>query len=132
MAYATKIGNILIQGGWAIKNQIDLQINFSTVFGGIPAVVVTSEWQNAGVGYVETIYGVNSAGFRVHSGNKAPNYYVNWMAIGPVLRSASLTREMEEVASAFRALDRSDEELATKESYNQESEQTKGLESGTL
>lgn len=131
-AWYTKIGNTIIQWGWQIKNQVNLQITFPTTFGTIPAVIVTSEWANGGVGCVDTIYNITSNTFNVHSCNRAPNYYVNWMAIGLAPQFTPLAPEMEDAISAFQRLTQGGETSVTKESIDQSSGQTKGAgEEGT-
>jgi hypothetical protein len=106
------------------QNRVDLSISFPATFGTIPAVVVTSEWPNGGLGYVETIYHVSGNGFNVHSGNRAANYFVNWTTIGPPVGVAALSHEMEEAVRVFQKLGR-DEMPLTKDSAEQGSGETK-------
>lgn len=133
-SWVTRTGNTFIQWGWQIKNDVDIRISFPAAFSSIPAVVVTSEWSNAGVGYVDTIYNVTTTGFNVHSGNRAPNYYVDWHAIGlaPSLAAASapLAGDMEAAVAAFKQLDRGREVALTKDSYDKGDEPSAGKDPG--
>jgi hypothetical protein len=69
-------GVVLKQGSYVI-------IQFKTHFPHPPRVVVSSHWknQNSSVGHVDTIDEITSTSCRVVSGNEAPNYYVEWMAM---------------------------------------------------
>lgn len=129
-SWYTRAGNALIQWGYVIKNQVDIRISFPAVFGSIPAVVITSEWPNAGVGFVDTIHDVTGNGFSVHSGNQAPNYWVNWTAIGLPAGLTALTPEMEEVVQEFQKLTQAGAAVLTKESPEQGSGQVKGAGEG--
>ena len=76
-----------IQVGTAQKNaQGTLKISFPQPFRGNPVVVVSGMYllQANGVQHPDTIVNVNSADFTVSSDNASPNYYVNWVAYGPV------------------------------------------------
>jgi len=56
---------------------------FPQPFHQLPTVVVAPHWENQGseVGHAETIDTITHADFTVVSGNGAPNYFVQWIAI---------------------------------------------------
>ncbi|NJK33085.1 MAG: hypothetical protein HC927_12125 [Deltaproteobacteria bacterium] len=113
--FSHNIGPIHIEWGWFNKSTIVQKIGFHNHFGSTPAVVVTPHWGSGGVGHAETIENVTTSGFGVHSGNRAHNYYVQWIAIGfkagggLVADSTDevLPKEMLEALEAFGGLDRS-------------------------
>lgn len=104
--WSKKIGNIVIEGGWFVKNSVSsARVSFQNRFSHDPAIVVTSEWNRGGVGYVETLHDVTPDGFEVHSSNRASDYYVNWIAFGyAAATEAALSNEMRDALSAFNAL----------------------------
>jgi H-type lectin domain len=74
-----------IQHGKHLKNKDEITITFPTPFKTVPNVVITSHWANehAGVGHAETIDQISTQSFSVASGNEAPNYFVEWIAVAP-------------------------------------------------
>jgi hypothetical protein len=74
---------VKIQHGKHLKTQATATIPFPHPFHHIPTVVVAPHYQFQGdeVGHAETIDGISPVEFTVVSGNAAPNYYVQWIAI---------------------------------------------------
>lgn len=62
-----------------------LRVYFPNSWSSPPLVFLSPWWndQNAGVGYIETVSNVTADYFELVSGNAAPNYFVNWMAVQP-------------------------------------------------
>jgi hypothetical protein len=60
-----------------------MQVTFPTPFNQVPNVVISQHWdkQHQQVGGGETIDEITTTGFTVISGNSAPNYYIEWIAI---------------------------------------------------
>jgi hypothetical protein len=71
------------QGGGVLKNTDSVTITFPQPFKHAPVVLLTSYWAGQGseVGHIETISHVDRTGFTFISSNKAPNYYVMWLAV---------------------------------------------------
>lgn len=80
-----KVGDMLIQSGAYRKTTTFATVNFPQHFGGTPTVVVSPWWQfqHSGVGHAETIEEITKTNFKLASANKANNYFVTWIAIGP-------------------------------------------------
>lgn len=76
------VGKLRVEWGRFNKTTVRHHVYFAGRFANIPAIVVSPEWPNSGVGHAETIHDTSRDGFGVHSGNRAGNYYVNWIAIG--------------------------------------------------
>jgi hypothetical protein len=74
---------VQIQAGSNNKTGRTLRVNFATPFTTTPIVVITPNWPTAGVGYAETVTGVDVNGFSVTANNLAPNYWINWIACSP-------------------------------------------------
>jgi hypothetical protein len=72
-----------IQHGKHLKTESTATIPFPHPFQHVPTVVVSSHWQNQGseVGHTETIDTITPVEFTVVSGNAAPNYFIQWIAI---------------------------------------------------
>jgi hypothetical protein len=75
-----------IQSGSSLKNSASVDIYFPVRYIGRPTVIISSRWEGSagGVGHVDTITDIDNDRFRVVSGNRAPNYFVEWVAIGEV------------------------------------------------
>jgi hypothetical protein len=60
--------------------------NYGPEFGSAPIVTVTPFWKGAGsqVGSIETLTEVTSDHFKLVSQNAGSNYYISWIAIGPM------------------------------------------------
>jgi hypothetical protein len=85
MSKATLPDGLTIEAGRALKASAGrLTILFSTPFIEQPQVIVSPFWegQNAEVGHDETISVIDNQSFTVVSGNAAPNYFVNYIAVG--------------------------------------------------
>jgi hypothetical protein len=80
-----EVNGMLIQFGSYRKTATFATVGFPMGFSSPPAVVVSPLWENqhSGVGAAETIEEVTHTEFRLASGNKALNYFVTWIAIGP-------------------------------------------------
>lgn len=80
-----EIGAMLIQFGSYRKTTTHATVGFPKPFSNAPAVVVSPLWkhQQKGVGHAETIDEITFTGFKLASANKANNYFVTWIAMGP-------------------------------------------------
>ena len=84
-----ELGNdVILQYGCAPKNVSHRSIDFADRFAADPVVFASSFIAVAGtgiaqVGATETVHFVDEKRFELFSGNAAPNYFVNWLAIGP-------------------------------------------------
>jgi hypothetical protein len=76
-------GPVHIEHGKIQKDSVSLTIQFTKPFERLPRVLVSPHWEGAhnSVGYAETIDIVTHESFTLCSSNRAPNYYVQWIAI---------------------------------------------------
>ncbi len=75
----------LIQSGEALKSAPGTVIvKFDQPFAYPPTVVIAPYYrgQNASVGSISTIDEITQEDFTVIGDNAAPNYFVNWVAVG--------------------------------------------------
>jgi len=76
----------MVQRGSALKNVPGcITINFPVTFSAVPNVVISSHWDGVAgpIGAVEVIKTISTTNFSECSDNNAPNYFVQWIAIGP-------------------------------------------------
>jgi hypothetical protein len=80
-----EVGAMLIQFGSSRKTTTFANVGFPRSFSNTPTVVVSPLWENqhSGVGHAETIEEITHTGFKLASANKAQNYFVTWIAMGP-------------------------------------------------
>jgi hypothetical protein len=60
-------------------------VTFHKPFAEVPSVQLTPLWDGTDVtvGHIETLTMVSKTAFKAISGNKAENYFVSWLAVGP-------------------------------------------------
>lgn len=78
---------MVTQTGLALKNQQGkVMVRFQVPFATTPTVVLTPYWKNraSAAAFPETLDSVSREGFTIASNNAAPDYYVSWMAYGPI------------------------------------------------
>jgi len=87
------VGGMMIQFGCSSKTATTQIIPFAPAFSATPTVVLSPFWagQRREVGHAETIVRVIPADFIVSSNNRANNYFVSWIAVGPVSPTPALT-----------------------------------------
>lgn len=74
-----------IQAGVVPKPQPALTVRFPVPFTHPPAVIVSPEWTAVTqVVAIPTIHNVSTTSFTMNSVDAAPDYYINWLAIGNI------------------------------------------------
>lgn len=80
----SQVGNTLIQSGSFQKTEGgSYSVNFRADYASPPVVLLTPFWNghNASVP-AETVVTITATGFTGFSGAAAPDYFVEWLAIG--------------------------------------------------
>lgn len=77
----------LTQTGSINKEDASEPVIFDHAYALPPVVLISPFYKGSatGVGYVPTITEITQQGFTVTGQNMAPNYYVNWLAVGQPL-----------------------------------------------
>ncbi|MES2554930.1 MAG: H-type lectin domain-containing protein [Bacteroidota bacterium] len=84
LGITTTDNNQTLQNGIVNKLGTTQRVYFTKPFANPPIVMISPWWNDAnqGVGLVETVTMVTNTYFEITSGNMAPNYFVNWVAVG--------------------------------------------------
>jgi hypothetical protein len=79
-----RIGDLILEMGRTLKTNVSLTVPLGYPFARPPNIQVSPFWdgQRSGVGHAETIGRVTRNSFDVWSDNRAPNYWVSWIAAG--------------------------------------------------